>query len=97
MDRKEPESIGEVLRNLLEETSLQSRIDELKAIDLWPRIVGHDIAVLCKKPTADKGVMKISVPNASLRQELHMNRTKIKNAINSELGKQSIIEIKFTS
>lgn len=41
--------------------------------------------------------MTVGVPNASLRHELSMNRSAIRNALNSMIGKNSISEIRFIS
>lgn len=97
MERHSPQSVGDVLRNLLEETSLQNRMDELKAADLWRKITGNSIADITSRPTVKNGLMSIGVPNASLRNELHMNRTRLKEIINETIGKEIITEIRFTS
>lgn len=97
MKRIEPESVGDVLRNLLQEAELQGRMEELKAVELWPKTVGNAIASECGKPIVRKGIMSIGVKNASLRNELHMSRTTLRRLINQELGKEIITEIKFVS
>lgn len=97
MHRYTPQSVGEVLRNLLEETSLQQRMDELHAATLWGRLVGADLASRTRHPQVKSGVMTIGVPNASLRNELTMNRSRLLDIINSTIGKEIIKEIKFTS
>lgn len=97
MQRYNPQSVGDVLRDLLEQTSLQNRMDELKAADLWKQVVGNAIADLTSRPSVKNGVMSIGVPNASLRNELHMNRTRLREIINRNIGKEVITEIKFTS
>ena len=97
MERRTPQSVGEVLRNLLEETSLQGRIDELKAAEMWSKIVGKDIAGKSSKPFVKNGVMQIGVPNASLRHELYINRSRLIELINQTLGKEIIKEIRFTT
>lgn len=97
MDRKRPQSVGDVLRTLLEETSLQNRMDELKAADLWKKIAGESLAANTARPMVKNGVMTIGVPNPSLRNELHMNRSSIIRIINNNLGKDIIKEIKFVS
>ena len=97
MKRHDPESVGDVLRQLLEESSLQARMDELRAAGLWSNIVGEALSSQCSKPLVKNGVMQIGVPNASLRNELHMNRTRIRLLINETIGKETIKEIKFTS
>ena len=97
MERREPESVADVLRNLLEETSLQDRMDELKAAAIWSKIVGPGLAQQTSKPYVNKGVMSVGVPNASLRNELTMNRTRLRELINQNIGKEIISEIRFTS
>lgn len=97
MQRHKPQSIGEVLRNLLEETSLQNRMDELHAATLWSKIAGPELAAQTRHPQVKAGIMSIGVPNAALRNELLMNRTRLREIINSTLGKEIISEIKFTS
>lgn len=97
MKRHDPECVGDVLRQLLEETSLQNRMQELKAAGLWGKIVGDFIASQCGAPSVRNGVLFVGVSNASLRHELLMNRSGLRAAINYELGKDIISEIKFTS
>lgn len=97
MERTAPQSVGDVLRNLLEETSLQNRMDELKAAELWAPLVGSHIASLTSKPLVKNGRMQIGVPNASLRNELNMSRSRLRQLINDTMGKEVITEIKFTS
>ena len=97
MQRHSPQSVGDVLRNLLEETSLQNRMDELKAADMWEAVIGDAFAALTGKPFVKNGVMSVGVPNASLRNELMMNRSRLREIINKKIGKEIITEIKFTS
>lgn len=97
MERRKPQSVGDVLRDLLEETSLQSRMDELKAAELWPKVVGKEIAAQSSRPYVKKGRMQIGVPNASLRNELNINRSRLREIINQNFGKEIITEIRFTS
>lgn len=97
MQRHEPQSVGDVLRNLLEETSLQDRMDELKAASMWDKVVGKSFAKQTSKPSVKNGIMTVGIPNASLRNELMMNRTRLREIINKNIGKEVITEIKFTS
>lgn len=97
MQRHTPQSIGDVIRNFLEESTLQSRMDELQAVELWGKIAGEYIASQAKKPQVKAGIMSIGVPNASLRNELNMNRTRLRELINKTIGKETITEIRFIS
>ncbi|MCH5228608.1 MAG: DUF721 domain-containing protein [Muribaculaceae bacterium] len=97
MNRLPPQSVGDVLRNLLEETSLQARMDELRAAGLWDKIVGRQIASQTGKPQVKNGLMYVPVANPVLRNELYMTRSRIREIINTNFGKEIIKEIKFTS
>ena len=97
MQRHTPQSVGDVLRNLLEETSLLNRMDELNAAALWKKIAGEALAAQTSSPHVKNGVMSIGVPNAALRNELLMNRSRLRNIINKTIGKEVITEIRFIS
>ena len=97
MERKDSQSIGDILRLALQQNCMAGRLDELKAIDLWEGTVGKYIASQCRRPTVDNGVMTVGVANASLRNELAMNRSALRNSINKALGKSVISEIRFIS
>lgn len=96
MERKRAESIGDVLRQAIEENMLAARLDEFKAIDIWKKMMGDGIVSLCGAFRVNNGVLGISVPSASLRQELTMHRSEMIRLINARLGRQVISDIKFT-
>ncbi|MDE6272072.1 MAG: DUF721 domain-containing protein [Muribaculaceae bacterium] len=95
MERSDIKSIGDVLRQAIEETNMQGRLDELRAADLWPRVVGADIASRTMKPLVRSGAMTIRVIDASLRHELTMHRTLILREINRLMQKEVITSIRF--
>ena len=97
MERTTPQSIGDVLRMAFQENCMQDRLDECRAADHWQVLIGEDLARKCRRPTVKNGVMTVGVPNAALRNELAMNRSSLKNAINSLIGKMTITEIRFTT
>lgn len=95
MKRHEALSLGEVLRQAIEENQDSFRFDEMTAIHAWPKVVGNTIASKTLRPFVKNGVMTIRVPAAALRQELNMMRSTIAAAINAEVGKEVIKELKF--
>lgn len=97
MDRIESQSIGDVLRLAFQDNCMQDRLDERKAIDAWSRVVGSELAAQCMRPVVRMAYMTIGVRNASLRQELTMNRSRLCHAINSEVGREIIKDIRFTA
>ncbi len=95
MERKEVVTIGDVLRECLEKSSMQGRLDEVRACDAFPLVVGDHIASLCRRPVMKSGTMTIGTVNASLRSELNMSRGRIAKGINEILGKEVVKEILF--
>ena len=97
MDRKEICSVGDVLRRAIAENSMEGRLDELRAADLWPEIIGPHIASQTLRPYVRDGNMSIRVPDAALRQELSMTRTLLIREFNRILGKEIIKSLRFLS
>ena len=97
MERKESQSVGDILRLAFQENCMQDHLDEWKAIELWESVVCRNLAAMCRRPKVEAGVMTVGVPNASLRHEFTMSRSSLRNAINHAIGKQTISEIRFIS
>lgn len=95
MDRTEIESLGDLLRGYIEESGNSRRFDEVTACTLWPQVVGADLASQTLRPMVKKGMMTIKVPSAALRHELNMRRSALAAAINREVGKDVITQLKF--
>lgn len=74
---------------------MQGRLDEVRACEAFPLVVGTQIASLCHRPYMKNGVMTIGTSNASLRSELNMSRGRIVKSINEILGKDVVKEILF--
>lgn len=87
--------MGDLLRQAIEENRNTFRFDEISAINAWPRIVGKNIASRTLRPYIRGGEMTIRVPEAPLRHELNMMRSTLAAAINAEIGKEIVKELKF--
>ncbi len=95
MRRIEPQLVGDVLRQIIEESDMLHRLDEFKAIDAWKPVVGEHIASLTARPYVNNGVMIIAVSSAPLRNELTMNRATRVSLINERVGRPAIKDIRF--
>ena len=95
MERYEPQSVGDLMRKAVEESLTAPRYDELNAIHAWPKVIGADLASKAGRPYMNKGKMTIRVAAAPLRQELNMMRSQIAAAINAEVGKPTVKELRF--
>ncbi|MDE5871147.1 MAG: DUF721 domain-containing protein [Muribaculaceae bacterium] len=95
MERRDAVTIGDVLRECLEKSSMQGRLDEVRACEAFPIVVGSHIASMCGRPYMRGGVMTVGTPNASLRSELNMSRGRIVKGINEIMGKDVVKDVLF--
>lgn len=95
MKRYDAESLGDILRQAIEESRNSRRFDEFSAINAWPKVIGATLASRTLRPTVKEGIMTVKVPAAPLRQELNMMRSRIAAALNAEVGKEIITDLKF--
>ena len=95
MKRYDAQSLGELLRQAIEENQSAFRFDDINAINAWPKVVGAAIADKTLRPFISKGVMTIRVPAAPLRHELNMMRSALAKALNAETGKDTVKELRF--
>ncbi len=97
MQRQDFQSIGDILRQTLSDYNLQGHLDEVRAASCWASVVGPHIAAQCGKPWVEKGVLKVSVRNAALRQELAMTSSSLIRLLNSASQTDAIKRIIFIS
>lgn len=90
-------SIGDVLRKALAENHLTGHLEELKAVEMWPAVVGEHIASQTMSPYVRKGIMTVRVADATLRHELSMSRSLIIRELNRLAGSEAIKELRFMS
>lgn len=95
MERKETVTIGDVLRECLEKSRMQDRLDEVMACDNFRLVVGDVLADMCRRPSMAKGVMTIRTSNAALRSDLNMRRSQIRGRINDLCGKPTVKDLIF--
>ena len=97
LKRTEAIQIGEVLRQAIEESDMQSRLDEVRAAAAWPAVGGSFIASQTGKPFVEKGVLTVSCRSASLRQELTMQRSVLLRMLNEAAKAPVLRDIRFIS
>lgn len=97
MKRTYPQTIREVLDDVMRQGEMHTRMQRLRACRLWPEVVGPGIARLCGEPTMSTSLMNVPVRTAALRQELSMVRSRIKDEINARLGSEVVTDIRFIS
>ena len=68
MKRQEAMPVGEILRDLLKAQHLDTKLDEIKLIKLWPQMMGPTIAEYTQQIYLKNGTLYISLTSAVLRK-----------------------------
>ncbi len=88
-------SVGEIIDNLLRQERLDTKLNEHKALTLWPQIVGPGINRYTTGRTVKNGVLTITLSSAPLRSELMLSRSLLIKRLNEAVGGEVIKEIIF--
>ena len=86
-------SIGEALKEFLNNSRLNSGIQALQIEDAWEKIMGKTIARYTDKIEIIKSTLFISSTVAPLKNELLYQKEKIIERVNEALGEKVIKEV----
>ena len=86
-------NVGEIIKKLMKNPKLASKLDELDALSIWDDIIGEALKkyIINQKIIKDKLYIKLS--SAPMRNELSYKKTELQSRINKQLGKNFIKEI----
>ena len=80
------EPVGALLRQLLVRLGLERRLEEQRAIEAWPLIVGPAVAEQARAVEIREGVLFVDVATSVWMQELGLLRDSIVERLNAHLG-----------
>ena len=78
---------------LMKKYRLQEGLTAHRAAAAWKQYAGPFIASRTSKVEFKKGLLKIYIQSAALKQEIHMERSKIKEEMNKILGPGTVEEV----
>lgn len=93
MQRRNEQSIGEILHQFLKVTQLENVVFQQRVADIWQEVVGEAITKETDRISMQSGCLFISLKSPSLKTEIMMRRTSIARAINEKLGQEIIKSI----
>ena len=91
----EPQTIGEVLDDIVGSKALKTGLTNAKVVQLWSKLMGENIERYTDKIVVRKKTLTISLSSAPLREELTYGKEKIIRMINEETGDKLIEKIIF--
>jgi predicted nucleic acid-binding Zn ribbon protein len=87
--------LGDALDELVGKLGIKKKLLEYEAVLRWEEIVGEKIARATTATRISRGVLFVSVRTSAWRNELTMRKKEIMLKINSTLGQQVVLDIKF--
>ena len=95
MIRKKEQKLGSRLQHFLREQGLETPLNEYRAVQIWPEIVGPAISRYVGKVFIKNCIMYVQIRSAALRENLTHQRTILAQRVNQQIGAQVVNEIRF--
>ena len=95
MRRKEAQPLSSILKELLKTQRLDTKLNEVRLIDSWEKILGANIAAYTKGKYIKNKVLFVHVTSSVLRSELMMSRQRLIDLLNESVGEKVITDIVF--
>ena len=95
MRRKQTESLGDVIRQVLKSQHLLPKLNETRLINAWEKVLGESVCQYTKDRYIKNKVLYVKISSAVLRNELLMSREQLIIALNKEVGTEVITDIFF--
>ncbi|MEH6680859.1 MAG: DUF721 domain-containing protein [Sediminicola sp.] len=82
--------LSEVLREFIQENSLQKGMDRVNAREAWKNLMGNGVNNYTTEIELKNDTLYVSLSSSVLREELSHGRSKIITMINEEMGKEVV-------
>ena len=95
MRRSKGQTIGEVIKELLNNYDIASKFNEAHIITSWDKLMGPSVTKYTVKIEVEKRILFVKLSNAALKQELSYARQKIKKLLNDEVGEEVLLDVRI--
>lgn len=95
MKKANEQSLGDLLKSVINEWHWNDKINEKKIIASWSNIMGPQISQYTEEIKYEKNILIVQLKSAPLRTELNYAKTKIIANINKEMGSEVVKNIVF--
>jgi predicted nucleic acid-binding Zn ribbon protein len=89
--------LGELLPSILSKLGLDQRFKEQQVLNLWPTVVGEELAARTKATKLDRGVLYVHVDHGAWMQELHFIEKDLLRKIRAQSPGVVLKKIRFSS
>ena len=93
MNRNNNYKVGDIIKKLMKNPKLSTKLDDLDALDAWEEILGKNLLRFVIEQKLYKGKLYVKLKSAPLRNELSFKKNELRKQINQKIGKEIIKEI----
>lgn len=93
MERKDAESIGEILNQFLKLNQLENQVFGEQIAEMWQETLGDEITLATQRIFLQSGFLFVELKSPALKNELMMKRSYIAAKLNEKLGKEVIKQV----
>lgn len=97
MARSKFTPVGEVLPAVLRSLGLERKFRELRLLDVWPTVVGPEIAARTRPTRVENGVLYVHVDHGAWMQELHFIEKDLIGKLREQVPGVSLAKIRFSA
>lgn len=90
-----PQSLGSVLKELIDQMGLRRKMDEARIVEAWASLAGTTINGVTDKAWVKNRTLYVRIVSAAWRHELHLRRHAWKARLNQNLGEDLVQQIVF--
>ena len=95
MRHSKTEPLSDVLKNYLQSLGIDKKINEVRLINSWEEIIGKVIARSTTKLEIRNGVLEVHIRSSVIKNELHLLKDGLIQALNTKVGEKVIHDIVF--
>ncbi len=95
MRKKNSESIGDIVNQVLKENKLDRKLYETRVVNSWGAILGANIEKYTDNIYFVNSKLYVELTSSVLRQELFLSKEKIIASLNKHVGTNVVKEIIF--
>jgi predicted nucleic acid-binding Zn ribbon protein len=90
---KEEKPLKVLVDKMLRAYGLSDKLDEVELIESWEKIVGKMISKHTKDIFFKNKVLYLELDSSALKHELNLAKSKLRDKLNSDIGKNLVNEI----
>lgn len=87
--------IAQLLEGVLTEHGVREQMERMRALTLWPEVVGEIVAAATHARAVDEGALIVEVTSSAWLMELNMMKGDLLAKVNEHLGESRLNKIVF--